>query len=170
MEQLELFPDILRCFTCRICGEELYDRDRNGICAKCDFTNSMMDLHDEEEITKRDLYEEAKRFCQSSWGVHYTGGIEIIKRRRWRRLLGLYFSHNRTIRMCHVTMREVGKEVTFDALRHELVHWYLHTTNQPHSDTDFRFIEECLKLGVILSKAKNAQEAYQRYLKRMGVE
>lgn len=169
-DQLELFPelDTPSYVTCRLCGEELYDCGRYGVCGRCDHTNSLIALFDEKELTKRDLYEEAKRFCKSSWEVHYTGGIEIVKRRRWKWRLGAYDSYRRTIRMCHVTMREAEKNETYDTLHHELIHWYLHVTGQPYRDTDFCFIEECLRLDVGLSGARDAREAYQRFIAKRG--
>lgn len=119
----------------------------------------------EKEVTYRDLYEEAVRFCEESWGVKFTGGIELVKR-RWKRRLGAYYSQKSTIRMSSVCLREMEREETYDTLRHELVHWYLHTIGQPHSDIDFEFIAECLRLGVVLSGARKAQEAYELYCKQ----
>ncbi|WP_342439278.1 hypothetical protein NSS79_10395 [Paenibacillus sp. FSL L8-0436] len=64
---------------------------------------------------------------------------------------------------------EIGAAAAEGNLLHELVHWRLNTLGLPFDDTDSEFIAECIRVGAPISQDRRAQAAYQRYMRRFGL-
>lgn len=115
---------------------------------------------------KQRLLTLANELARKHWGVDYTGTIELVNN-KWRCFNGMYRWNNTTglrqIRMSGPRNAERTPEEVEKTLLHELVHWRLHTTGVPASDTDYEFIAECLRVGASISNARKAQDAYKRY-------
>jgi len=68
------------------------------------------------------------------------------------------------------TNRQRSKDQVFDTLLHELCHWYLYTTGQEYNDSDVRFAEELIRVGVGHTHNSNnpdAVKAFAEAVKRM---
>lgn len=64
----------------------------------------------------------------------------------------------------HIEIRRALDYETFlDVLHHEFLHYYLYINGIEHSDVSEVFMKECLRLGIPLSGAFEAQVAYRRY-------
>jgi len=115
----------------------------------------------------------ANELSRKHWGVDYTGTFELVNR-HWRSQFG-QFHHTRDksvqhIRMSAATNAERTPEEVEQTLTHELVHWRLFTLDQPFRDYNDEFITECIRVGASISKARIAQEAYQRYMYKREFE
>lgn len=64
----------------------------------------------------------------------------------------------------HIDIRRALDYDTFlNTLHHEFLHYYLYIKGIEHHDTSEPFIKECLRIGIPLSGASDAQVAYRRY-------
>lgn len=117
-------------------------------------------------VSKKELYEHAKKKAKEYWNRDFDQEIKLVNK-RWKTLLGLYYSSTKHIELSKLVNNTRKKEDILKTLEHELVHWHLHTSNENFRDVDFRFIEECLKFNIKLSGAKSAQKAYQKYKKEI---
>lgn len=109
----------------------------------------------------------ANELTQKHWGVDYTGGLVLFKR-KWKRREAC-FAHKVDRSVCEIRMSvyknaDLPEEVVTGNLLHELVHWRLYTLDLPLDDADPEFISECLRVGAPLSGATSAQKAYEKYL------
>lgn len=117
--------------------------------------------------TLEGLYVIANEMCREHWGVDYTGTIELVKR-DWSCMNACFISNRsegtQKIRMSTKVNARRDREAVLGTLLHELVHWRLWTQEVPHSDVDYKFIAECIRVGAPISKTRSAQDAYKRYL------
>ncbi|MFK4304290.1 hypothetical protein ABH892_004430 [Paenibacillus sp. RC254] len=120
------------------------------------------------------LFSIANELARKHWGVDYTGTLVLVNR-PWRNRWACFRSTTeddslREVRMSAVVNASRSEEAVIGSLLHELVHWRLCTSGLPYSDTDYGFIAECLRVGAPISRARSAQEAYQRFKQRQAFE
>ncbi|MFS0841239.1 hypothetical protein [Paenibacillus sp. 1P03SA] len=121
-------------------------------------------------MNRDELLAAANELCRKHWGVDYTGDIELVNR-RWTRTNGQFIFYGQStqkIVMSRVRNAYRTREEILGTLLHELVHWRLLNLGQMGRDTDISFIRECVRVGAPISGAKNAQNAYKRYLASLG--
>lgn len=120
-----------------------------------------------------ELIQWANEMSQLHWGVDYTGKIELVNR-EWKSRAAC-FAHCpndktiQTIRMSSKSNATKTVEHIKGWLLHELVHWRLYNTGLPFRDMCKEFIEECLRVGAYISKARSAQEAFKRHQDELKV-
>lgn len=115
------------------------------------------------------LYSIANEMSQRHWGVNYTGTIELFNR-DWKRKGASYSPGAKQIRMSRPVNKRLDRDLVIGCLMHELVHWRLHTTDQPYCDTDEAFVAECLRVGAPISRTSVAQKAYERHMLKRKYE
>jgi len=120
------------------------------------------------EVTIEWLEVQAIQLVKKHWGITEIPIIQLVKRQDpittdrkldWDNYGGFYCSDIKTIVLNNennikYTLRGVKR-----ILLHELVHWRLHTTNQPWRDSDERFARELIRVG--LGRRHNKDEQAQ---------
>ena len=120
------------------------------------------------EFTEAELNDFARQYARKFWNREFDIKVELVNR-AWRRRAAAYIVYSngrKLIRMSKVNNRMMSNEEVLGTLKHELVHWHLHTTGKNFSDDSEEFVAECIRIGAPISRAKNAQEAYGDYIKK----
>lgn len=116
----------------------------------------------------------AEEIAYEYWGVELTCPI-IFVNRKWKRrnaCFRYYIDPNEggcEIILNHQVRERLGDDKYLRILKHELVHWYLWSTKQPHDDGDEVFVRECLRLGASISETKKAKKAYDE-VRKVGTD
>lgn len=122
-----------------------------------------------EELTLEKFYELARIKSKEFWDIEFNGTI-LLNNKKWKNRMGCYRVSTKTIELNHSNNIKMGVDQAYDTFLHELVHWYLHTTNQKYDDTDDRFIQECLEFNIALSDAPSAKKAYHNYCLKNNIK
>ena len=115
-------------------------------------------------LSLEDLTIYAKDFAKIHWNREFNVKIELVNY-AWKRVLGVYIVRKDgqlIIRMSKVSNDRMPESMVLGTLRHEMVHWHLHTTGQPFSDESPLFVEECILVGAPFSGTKSAQNECPR--------
>ena len=113
------------------------------------------------EKHREELYNYAKLKAKELWNREFD--IEIkMNDINWTRRLACYNPNEKSIKMSFKINLKHSKENVYGYLLHEMVHWHLHTTNQPYDDSDINFALECIKVGAPLSGAPAAIKAKEQ--------
>lgn len=119
-------------------------------------------------FTERDLQSFAQQYARKYWNRDFDGKVELVNQ-DWKRQMGCYVTcrdGRKLIRMSRVRNLRSSNEAVLGTLKHELVHWFLHTTNKNFDDESEEFVKECLRIQAPLSHAKSAQAALGVYMKK----
>lgn len=119
-------------------------------------------------FTESELNGFAKEYARRFWNREFDIKVELVNR-AWKRRLAVYSVYNngkKVIRMSKINNQKMSNEAVLGTLRHELVHWHLHTSGQDFSDDSEVFVAECIRVGAPISAARKAQEAYGEYIKK----
>lgn len=128
-----------------------------------------MTNHTRQEIEKFYI-KQAEIIAEEFWGVEMTCPIEFVNR-KWKRLNAKFSIHYDTgehwITLNHKVHEEIGVNEYLRTLKHEMVHWYLWSIGEPHSDGDAEFVRECIRIGASISNTQKAKKAYKEVVAEM---
>lgn len=121
---------------------------------------------DTSALTIQRLTEFANNWLQETYGIRLEVPLEI--RNSLKRTLG-YFQYKKSkrepikIALSAKLFTHYTKEVVYDVLKHELVHYALYMLDKPHTDGHPYFENELKRLGITPTNTYTAKGFYHVY-------
>lgn len=102
------------------------------------------------EISVDWFNEQARRLVIKHWGLERIPRIviDLDQDLDWENCVAYYCNDIRTIAFNSGINKKKTQQELKKILLHELCHWYLHITEQPHRDSDERFARELIRVGI----------------------